>query len=58
MERDQFDCFVWPVCADHGIGAHATVEREDAVWWCHGDGGHRLARIGELPGAPVGPAAR
>jgi hypothetical protein len=37
----------WPVCPVHRLGAHATDHEEAAVWWCSGDGGHAISRIGE-----------
>jgi hypothetical protein len=48
MERDQGNCFVWPVCPVHQLGGHPDVEAARAVWSC---GGHVIAPIGELSGA-------
>ncbi|MFF4705353.1 hypothetical protein ACWC4D_33085 [Streptomyces sp. NPDC001288] len=39
---------VWPVCARHRLGVHGSEREGSAVWWCAGDGGHALARVGEL----------
>lgn len=37
----------WPVCAQHGFGAHAQVRQGSAVWWCrHSE--HTVAQIGSL----------
>ena len=52
MERDQYNCRVWPVCPVHGLGGHATVDAGRAIWWCNGGGGHLLAPIGELGRLP------
>ncbi|MEU8893206.1 hypothetical protein [Streptomyces sp. NPDC048442] len=38
---------VWPVCTRHGLGAHAVVHEDSALWWCAQ--GHSLAPIGRLP---------
>lgn len=48
MEGDQIHCLVWPVCSHHGLGGHAVVSDERAVWWCNGDPGHVIAPIGAL----------
>lgn len=48
MEGDQIRCLVWPVCAVHGLGGHAVVAEERAVWWCNGDAGHVITQIGAL----------
>ncbi|MGW4381466.1 hypothetical protein [Kitasatospora sp. NPDC004531] len=42
---------VWPVCPRHGLGVHGSERDGAAVWWCAGEGGHVLARVGELPRA-------
>jgi hypothetical protein len=42
-------CGVWPTCPVHRLGVHATVNDGAAVWWCRVDGGHAIARVGELP---------
>lgn len=39
---------VWPVCPRHGLGVHGSERDGAAVWWCAGDGGHKLAPVGEL----------
>ncbi len=38
---------VWPVCAEHDRGLHATVVGDAAVWQCSA-GLHTTARIGHL----------
>lgn len=38
---------VWPVCASHGVGAHAEVQAGRAVWWCR-SGQHVVSEIGLL----------
>lgn len=38
---------VWPVCPTHQLGAHSREHEGKAVWWCNGDGGHVIARIGK-----------
>ncbi|MFF8959488.1 hypothetical protein [Streptomyces sp. NPDC014894] len=65
-ESMELDRKVWPLCAGHGLGAHAVERGERAVWWCGGEpgrGGHVLAEIGALargrsrrPAAPEVPA--
>ncbi|SNY37301.1 hypothetical protein [Paractinoplanes atraurantiacus] len=37
----------WPVCPAHQLGVHARLHHETAAWWCTGDDGHVVARIGE-----------
>jgi hypothetical protein len=37
----------WPVCPVHRLGVHAGDDKQSAVWWCAGDGGHAVAAIGE-----------
>jgi hypothetical protein len=39
----------WPTCPEHRLGVHAREHDRAAVWWCSGDGGHAVARIGEWP---------
>ena len=51
MERNQVNCFVWPVCPVHHLGGHASVVGDRAVWSCNGAGGHVIAAIGELAAA-------
>ena len=41
---------VWPVCPDHGLGAHPREHDSRAVWWCNGGGGHVIAPIGHWSG--------
>jgi hypothetical protein len=45
IERTPYN--VWPMCERHGVGTHAKVHGEVAVWWCR-VGRHHLARIGNL----------
>jgi hypothetical protein len=42
-------CGVWPTCPDHLLGVHARAHDGAAVWWCRVDGGHAIARVGQLP---------
>ena len=42
-------CGVWPTCPVHRLGAHARAHDGAAVWWCRTDGGHAIARVGQLP---------
>jgi nitrogen regulatory protein PII-like uncharacterized protein len=39
----------WPICPEHRLGVHARARDGAAVWWCPIDGGHVIARIGQLP---------
>ncbi|MFI5757385.1 hypothetical protein [Streptomyces sp. NPDC051569] len=44
---------VWPLCTEHGLGAHPRDAEGQLVWWCAGerqrDGrSHILARVGAL----------
>jgi hypothetical protein len=39
----------WPTCPKHRLGVHALARDGVAVWWCRADGGHVVARIGQLP---------
>jgi hypothetical protein len=48
IERPQVHRLVWPTCPMHRLGCRAVVVQGTAVWRCNGDGGHVLARIGEL----------
>jgi hypothetical protein len=48
MERDQVNVAVWPACEIHGLGAHADVVSDVAVWSCNGGAGHVIAPIGTL----------
>jgi hypothetical protein len=42
---------VWPVCPDHGLGAHPREFDNQAVWWCNAPGsGHIIAPIGHWAG--------
>ena len=42
-------CGVWPTCPVHRLGVHARADDGAAVWWCRVDGGHAIARVGQLP---------
>jgi hypothetical protein len=53
MERDQVNCFVWPLCPVHHRGGHAGLVAGKAVWSCSGAGGHVIAAIGELADVPL-----
>ena len=37
----------WPVCGGHGVGLHAEVRDDSAVWRCR-LGDHTVALIGDL----------
>ncbi|MEU8238418.1 hypothetical protein AB0C07_09245 [Actinoplanes missouriensis] len=39
----------WPECPAHRRGVHARRHDGAAVWWCTGEGGHGVARIGDWP---------
>lgn len=39
----------WPTCPEHRLGVHARAHDGAAVWWCRADGGHAVARVGQLP---------
>jgi hypothetical protein len=41
-------CGAWPTCPVHRLGVHARAHDSAAVWWCQIDGGHVVARIGQL----------
>jgi hypothetical protein len=41
----------WPVCQEHGLGAHPVEHAGQAAWWCNGGGtGHVIAPIGHWIG--------
>jgi hypothetical protein len=42
-------CGVWPTCPVHQLGAHVRAHDGAAVWCCRTDGGHAIARVGQLP---------
>ncbi|MGW4234063.1 hypothetical protein ACWEF9_33180 [Streptomyces sp. NPDC004980] len=50
--------YVWPKCADHGLGMHVVEAGDTVVWWCAGTGGHAPARVGELPLGDPAPSRR
>jgi hypothetical protein len=39
----------WPTCPEHRLGVHARPHDGAAVWWCRTNGGHAVARVGQLP---------
>ena len=41
-------CAAWPTCPVHRRGGHVRVHDGAVVWWCQADGGHAIARVGQL----------
>lgn len=45
----EYDHILWPLCATHDRMPRPQLDDDGrATWWCRKDGGHRIARIGEL----------